>query len=290
MAEANEPKKASAPVDRARAAASAEQAPPALDRFTAALVRAVLEPFAELGRLTKMLFETLFWAVRPPYRLRLLVDSMEFVGVGSVFIITLTGFFVGAVLGLQLAEGFRRFNAESQTGALVGIALTREIGPVFAALMVASRAGSAMTAQLGSMRVTNQIDALVTMAVNPVQYLVVPRVLAGLVMVPLLELLFVVVGMFGAWLVCVHLLGIDGGVFLERMRRMVEWPDVRQGLVKAAVFGTTVCLISCRHGFHASGGAAGVGEATNRAVVHCAIAILVLDYVITSMIIGRGLF
>ncbi len=292
MAEPNEPKKRGAPTDRARAGAPAEEPPPPhwIDRLSTAFLRMLLEPFAEIGMLAKMLWETIFWAIRPPYRFRLFVDSMEFIGIGSIFIITLTGFFVGAVLGLQLADGFRRFNAESQTGSVVGIALSREIGPVFAALMVASRAGSAMTAQLGSMRVSNQIDALVTMAVNPVQYLVVPRVVAGLVMVPLLELLFCVIGMFGAWLVCVHLLGIDGGIFLDKMRWIVEWKDVRQGLIKAAVFGTTVCLIACRHGFHASGGAAGVGHATNRAVVHCAIAILVLDYLITSMILGKGLF
>jgi phospholipid/cholesterol/gamma-HCH transport system permease protein len=293
VAEKNESKKHGAPVDPSRSAAAVAVEPPPESlgtRAGTAFLRFLLEPFAELGMLARMFWETLFWAVRPPYRFRLFIDSMEFVGIGSVFIVTLTGFFVGAVLGLQLADGFRRFNAESQTGAVVGIALSREIGPVFASLMVASRAGSAITAQLGSMRVSNQIDALVTMSVNPVQYLVVPRVLAGLLMVPLLDLLFVVVGMFGAWLVCVHLLGIDGGVFLDRMRSIVGWKDVRQGLLKAAVFGTTVCLISCRQGFHASGGAAGVGQATNRAVVHCAIAILALDYIVTSIILGKGLF
>ncbi len=291
MADLKEPKRRGAPVDLARAQAAPEPPPESFaTRLGTGLLRLVLEPFAELGTLARLFGETVFWAVRPPYRFRVLVDSMEFVGIGSIFIITLTAFFIGAVLGLQLADGFRRFNAESQTGAVVGMALSREVGPVMAALMVASRAGSAMTATLGSMRVSNQIDALVTMAVNPIQYLVMPRVVAGLVMVPLLELLFITVGMFGAWLVCIHMLGIDGGIFLDRMRWIVEWRDVRQGIFKAAVFGTTVCLISCRQGFYATGGAAGVGQATNRAVVHCAIAVLAQDYIITSVILGKGLF
>src|SRR5690606_29003643 len=182
------------------------------------------------------------------------------------------------------------FNAENQAGAVIGVALAREMGPVFTALMVSSRAGSAITAQLGSMRVSHQIDALVTMAVNPVQYLVVPRLIAGVVMVPVLDILFNIVGMFGAWAVSVHMLGLDSGIFLDRMRTMVEWDDVMQGVMKSAIFGATVCLIACRQGFYTTGGAAGVGQATNRAVVHNAIAILALDYIVTSILLGEGLF
>ncbi|MDH3845746.1 MAG: ABC transporter permease, partial [Myxococcales bacterium] len=171
-----------------------------------------------------------------------------------------------------------------------GLALAREVGPVFAALMVTSRAGSAMTTELGSMRVTNQIDALVTMAVNPVQYLVVPRLVAGFVMVPVLTMLFSVVGVFGAFSVAVFLLGLDPGVFMDRLQWLVDWDDVSQGLIKAMVFGVAVTLIACRQGFFAKGGAAGVGRATNRAVVHSAIAILMLDYLVTSMVLGEGFF
>ena len=147
-----------------------------------------------------------------------------------------------------------------------------------------------MTTELGSMRVTNQIDALVTMAIEPVQYLVVPRVLAGLVMVPVLTMLFNVVGVFGAFFVAVSLLGLDPGVFMDRLRWLVDWDDVSQGLIKAMVFGVAVTLIACRHGFFAEGGAAGVGRATNRAVVQSAIAILMLDYFVTGIILGEGLF
>jgi phospholipid/cholesterol/gamma-HCH transport system permease protein len=254
------------------------------------LGKLVLSPFVELEALFRLLWECVFWAVRPPYRGRLFVDAMEFIGIGSIFIVSLTAVFIGGVLSLQLVDGFRDFGAENQTGAVIGLGLAREIGPVFAALMVTSRAGSAMTTELGSMRVTNQIDALVTMAVNPVQYLIVPRVVAGLVMVPILTMLFNVVGMFGAWFVAVRLLGIDPGIFMDRMRWLVDWGDLRQGLIKAAVFGVALTLIACRQGFHAGGGAAGVGRATNRAVVHSAIAILMLDYLVTSIILEQGLF
>lgn len=279
-----------APTDPKRAAPKEPDPEPSpLSLLTDALVERALSPFVEVGYLSRMLGEAIFWGVRPPYRFRQFVAAMEFVGVGSIFIITLTSFFVGAVLSLQLVDGFRQFSAENQTGAVVGLGLSREIGPVFAALMVASRAGSAMTTELGSMRVTSQIDAMQTMAVNPVQYLIVPRLVAGLTMVPLLGMWFNIVGMFGAYIVAVHLMGIDGGIFLERMRWLVGWDDIQQGIVKSAVFGVAVTLIACRQGFYASGGAAGVGLATNRCVVHCAIAVLALDYVITSIMLGQGM-
>ncbi len=284
--------RAGVPVDPGRAGAGSREepaAPPLVSVLTDRFLTAVLSPFAEIGALIKLLGSVIFWGLRPPYRGRLFVRAMEFVGVQSTFIVGITGFFIGAVLSLQLVNGFRNLGVESQTGSIVGFALAREIGPVFSALMVSSRAGSAMTTELGSMRVTNQIDALITMAVNPVQYLIVPRVVAGLLMVPVLTIMFDVIGMAGAWLVATNLLGLDSGVFLERMRWLVDWKDVRLGLVKAAVFGVTVCLIACRQGFFAKGGAAGVGQATNRSVVHNAIAILVLDYLVTGIVLGEGL-
>ena len=250
----------------------------------------LLSPFVEISALFKLLWEALFWGVRPPYRGRLFVEAMEFIGIGSIFLVSLTAVFVGGVLALQLVDGFRDFGAENQTGAVIGLALAREVGPVFAALMVTSRAGSAMTTEIGSMRVTNQIDALVTMAVNPVQYLVVPRLVAGFVMVPVLTMLFNVVGVMGAFFVAVALLGLDPGVFMDRLKWLVDWDDLSQGLIKAMVFGVAVTLIACRQGFYAKGGAAGVGRATNRAVVQSAIAILMLDYLVTSLVLGEGFF
>jgi phospholipid/cholesterol/gamma-HCH transport system permease protein len=254
------------------------------------LLKLILSPFVEIGALFKLLWESVFWGIRPPYRGRLFVEAMEFIGIGSIFLVSLTAIFVGGVLALQLVDGFRDFGAQNQTGAVIGLALAREVGPVFAALMVTSRAGSAMTTELGSMRVTNQIDALVTMAVNPVQYLVVPRLVAGFVMVPVLTMLFNIVGVTGAFLVAVGLLGLDPGVFMDRLKWLVDWDDVSQGLIKAMVFGVAVTLIACRQGFYAEGGAAGVGRATNRAVVQSAIAILMLDYLVTSLVLGQGFF
>ena len=254
------------------------------------LLKVLLSPFVEISALFKLLWEAVFWGIRPPYRGRLFVEAMEFIGIGSIFLVSLTAVFVGGVLALQLVDGFRDFGAENQTGAVIGLALAREVGPVFAALMVTSRAGSAMTTELGSMRVTNQIDALVTMAVNPVQYLVVPRLVAGFVMVPVLTMLFNVVGVMGAFFVAVALLGLDPGVFMDRLKWLVDWDDLSQGLIKAMVFGVAVTLIACRQGFYAKGGAAGVGRATNRAVVQSAIAILMLDYLVTSLVLGEGFF
>jgi len=256
------------------------------DRVYAGLAAGPLALLAEIGQLARLLGLAAFWAVRRPFRPRLFIEAMDFVGVGSVFIVALTGTFVGMVFGLQLVEGFRQFGAESQTGSVVGLALTRELSPVFAALMVSARGGSAMTTELGSMRVTDQIDALTTMAVNPVQYLVVPRLFAGLVMVPMLAMLSNAVGLAGAYGVSVYLQGLDPGVFMDRVTWYVDGWDLAQGLIKAGVFGFAITLIACRQGFFASGGAAGVGRATNRSVVHSAVMILVLDYVLTSMFIG----
>lgn len=243
----------------------------------------------EVGSLALLLGQAIFWGARPPYRVRLWIDALDFVGVGSIFIVGLTGLFVGMVFGLQLVDGFRQLGAENQVGTVIGLALTRELAPVFSALMVSSRAGSAMTTELGSMRVTDQIDALSTMAVNPVQYLVVPKLIAGFIALPALTMLFNVIGIAGAWLVCVQMLGLDPGVFFDKVFWFVDGRDLFQGVVKAGVFGLAIALIACRHGFYASGGAAGVGRATNRAVVQSAVSILLLDYVITGIVTGQGL-
>jgi len=256
------------------------------DRVFQAILTPPLAVLAEIGTLAKLLGLAAFWAVRPPFRPRLFIEAMDFIGVGSIFIVGLTGTFVGMVFGLQLVEGFRQFGAESQTGSVVGLALTRELSPVFAALMVSARGGSAMTTELGSMRVTDQIDALTTMAVNPVQYLVVPRLVAGLIMVPMLAMLSNTVGLMGAFAVSVYLQGLDPGIFMDRVTWYVDGWDLSQGLIKAGAFGFAISLIACRQGFFASGGAAGVGRATNRSVVHSAIMILVLDYLLTSLFIG----
>lgn len=238
---------------------------------------------AEIGLMARLMFETVMWAIRPPYRVARVIDAMEFIGVESILIVGLTAASVGSVFSLQLVDGFRRFGAENQVGSVIGIALARELAPVFSALMVSARAGSSIATEIGSMRVSNQIDALTTMSVNPVQFLVAPRVIAGVLMVPVMALLFNLVGLGGAYVVAVQINGLDGGIFLERVRWFVDRIDLFQLLFKAAVFGLAITMISCRQGFYASGGAAGVGLATNRAVVQSAVTVLVLDYVITSL-------
>jgi len=259
-----------------------------LKRLGATLIRPAVTLLAEIGATVRLLGLAVFWGIRPPYRFRLFFEAMEFVGVQSLFIVGLTGLFIGMVFGIQLVDGFRDFGAENQTGAVVGMALARELSPVFTALMVSSRAGSAMSTELGSMRVSDQIDALLTMAVNPVQYLVVPRLVAGVIMVPILTMIFNMVGIFGAWLVCVQLLGLDHGIFVDKVRWIVDGKDLMQGMVKALVFGLAVVLIACRQGFYAKGGAAGVGQATTSAVVQSAVSILALDYLVTSFMMGQG--
>jgi phospholipid/cholesterol/gamma-HCH transport system permease protein len=225
---------------------------------------------------------TLMWVARPPYRIIEIFKAMDFVGVQSVFIVSLTGIFSGMVLALQTTHTLRQFSAEGVVGSVVAISLTRELSPVFSALMVTARAGSAMGAELGNMRVTEQIDALTTMSVSPVQYLVVPRMVASVLMLPLLCVLYSCVGMFGAWMIAVELLGVDPGIFIANIEKYLTLNDFTMGLIKSAVFGFLISTISCHQGFFASGGARGVGIATTRAVVQSAVALFIANYVITN--------
>ena len=225
---------------------------------------------------------TLIWVVRPPYRVIELLKAMDFVGAQSVFIVSLTGIFSGMVLALQTTHTLRQFSAEGGVGSVVAISLTRDLSPVFAALMVTARAGSAMAAELGNMRVTEQIDALTTMGVSPVQYLVTPRMLASILMQPLLCVLYSCVGMVGAWLIAVDMLNVDPGIFVANIEKYLTLNDFSMGLIKSAVFGFLISTISCHQGFYASGGARGVGIATTRAVVQSAVVLLVANYLITN--------
>lgn len=235
----------------------------------------------EIGAMALMLLEALAWLFRPPFRLGLTLRQMEFVGAGSFFIVLLTGTFAGLVLALQLADGFGRFNAESLVGSTIAIALCRELGPVLTGLIVTGRVASAMATELGTMRVTEQIEALQTMAVNPIQYLVVPRVIAGITMIPLLTAFFNVLGMASAYWISVEMVGIDAGSFMRNIRQYLSAEDITVGVIKSVVFGATISLVACYKGFTAAGGARGVGQATTSAVVFNFIAIFLIDYVIT---------
>jgi phospholipid/cholesterol/gamma-HCH transport system permease protein len=235
-----------------------------------------------IGATVSLTIQTVAWLFRPPFRFGQVLAAMEFLGVGSIFIIALTGTFTGMVLALQMFNTLKRLQSEGLVGAIVAIALAREMSPVFAALMVTARVGSAWAAELGNMRITEQVDAITTMGVSPVQYLLTPRVLASTLMTPLLCVVFTCVGMAGGWLVGVEGLGIDPGVFISKIKLYAFPKDFFMGEIKAAVFGFLIAAISCRQGYHASGGARGVGIATTRAVVQSAVAILVANYLLTS--------
>lgn len=238
-----------------------------------------------LGQITKFLLQFFKWVRARPYRYSLYIQEMSKIGVGSAPIIILVGFFTGAVFALQTGYAFRLFNAESMVGSTVALSLCREIGPVFAALMVIAHMGSAMAAEIGTMRVSEQIDALETMAVNPYHYLVVPKILSTTLMLPLLTVLFNFVGIYASYLVGVGLLDIPEGPFLIRLEQYVEIDDLYGGLFKSVLFGFLLSGISCYQGFYARGGAAGVGRATTKAVVQSSVSILIIDYFLTQWIL-----
>ncbi len=237
----------------------------------------------EFGRIIILFGRSIAWLVRPPFRVVQFLTQLNFVGAQSVLLIVLTGAFTGMVSILQGYNGLHRYGAESMLGATVALALSRELGPVISALMIIGRVGSAITAELGSMRNTQQIDALSSMAVEPVQYLVVPRILAATLTLPLLALVFSFSGMVGAYLVATNYLGIDPGMFMSGIRYYLDLDDIVHGLVKSLVFGLIFSLIACNEGFYSTGGARGVGIATTRSVVVSAVLVLISDYMITAM-------
>lgn len=252
-------------------------------RVVEALGRLLLDRVESWGRFVFFLARALSWVFRPPWRLRLIMNQLEFVGVQSLSIIMVTGFFTGGVFALQAEYGFGLFGAQSLTGSTVTLALSRSIGPVFAALMVVARAGSAMAAEIGTMKVTEQIDALEAMAVDPVDYLVVPRVLATSLVLPLLTMVFNSVGILGAWYFSRAVIGIDDGMFWGRFDWYLDPDDITDGLIKAAIFGFMLSWIGCAKGLATTGGAQGVGVTTTRAVVYASVTILVSDYFITRI-------
>jgi phospholipid/cholesterol/gamma-HCH transport system permease protein len=260
---------------------------PTLPKRLLDLIDVVVDPILglldDLGATVLLLGQALTWMVRPPFRIAQLMIAIEFIGAGSLFIAGLVGMFTGMAFTVSTIVGFRQFSAEGMVGGVVALALARELAPVLAAVVVTARAGSTMASELGNMRVTEQIDAITTMGVSPVQYLVVPRVLATTIVLPLLAMCFAIAGMFGAWVVAVLWQSIDPGVFFDRIQTFVKWSDIRMMLVKSALFGVVVSTICCKKGFFASGGARGVGEATAKAVVASIVAIFAFDYVVTTL-------
>jgi phospholipid/cholesterol/gamma-HCH transport system permease protein len=233
---------------------------------------------AYFGDHSMLLFQSITWLFRRPFRLRLFLDQMEFVGVGSLPIILLVGFFSGAVAAQQAIAALEIFRQERFVGATVGLSLAQELAPVFTALMITARAGSGMATELGSMRITEQIDALSTFAVNPVQYLVTPRIVATVLMMPVMTMVFNVCGLVGAYLYSIVIRDVDLGQFLEYYTYWTDPKDYIIGATKAAVFGVALSLAACYQGFNVRGGAKEVGMATTRAVVAGSVSVLILDY------------
>ena len=223
-------------------------------------------------------------AITPPFDFGLLVHQLYIIGVQSIAVVALVGLFTGAVLAVQGEYTLSQFGAEGFVGSAVALSLIRELGPVLTALMVNGRAGSAMTAELGIMKISEQVDALRSMAVDPLRYLMVPRLLAGIISGPLLTSIFNVVGIAGGYFVATQTLGLSSGIFLSQMEQAVKSVDVMSGLVKSGVFGLIVAWISCYKGWTCGFGAVGVNRATTSAVVTASVLILVLDYFLTSIL------
>lgn len=253
------------------------------------MLRPILSVFENVGTIVSLTIQTVLWLVRPPFRMSQMLAAMDFIGVQSIFIVGLTGIFSGMVLALQTTYALRAFSAEGRVGGIVAVSLAREVAPVFSAIMITARAGSAMAAELGNMRVTEQIDAITTMGVSPVQYLLSPRLLAGVFMGPLLCILYMTVGMCGAYVVSIVWLGGDYGIFLNSIKNTAAPKDLFMGIVKGSVFGFIISAIACRHGFYASGGARGVGLATTNAVVESCVSILVTNYILTQVMLQGAL-
>ncbi len=237
----------------------------------------------EMGRMLLFLLDTIRWSFSAPFRLDLLFQQMERVGVRSVLVVILTGVFSGLVLALQTFYATRKFGAETLVGVTVALSMTRELGPVLTSLMVTGRAGSAMAAEIGAMRVTEQIDALFSMAVNPIKYLIVPRVLASIVVLPILTVIADFIGILGGYFMGVIILGINAGAFVANMEKYVKLGDIYHGLIKATVFGLILSIIGCYKGYTATGGAEGVGRATTESVVLAAVVILMTNYILTAV-------
>jgi len=236
----------------------------------------------EAGSLCLLLLRTVGWAVRPPFRVRSFFEQMAGVGVSSLPIVLITAVFTGVVLALQTTTGFKRFNSEDLVGTVVALSICRELGPVLTGLIVSGRVGSGMAAELGTMRVTEQIDALETLATDPVNYLAVPRFLAGLVMLPALTALADVVGMASGYAVSVFVLHANPTIYFRRSMDFLAFEDIYAGIVKAAAFGMIIAIVGCRKGFTAVGGAEGVGRATTHSVVLSSMLILTANYFITA--------
>jgi len=246
--------------------------------------RVILALLHEIGRLCVFGVDAVTAVVRPPVYWPLVLKQMMRIGFFSLPVVGLTAFFTGGVLALQIYTGASRYGAEAFVPLVVLVGITRELGPVIAGLMVAGRVAAAIAAELGTMRVTEQIDALTTLATNPIKYLVVPRLLAAVVSMPILVAIADSIGIFGGYVAATQSLGFTGSIYLKNTMDAVTFQDVSSGLIKATAFGFIIALMGCYHGFHSKGGAQGVGAATTSAVVSASILILAANYILTNLL------
>ncbi len=242
---------------------------------------------AETGRFAQFSGNAIVHCFRPPFFIGIWARQMMAIGYYSLPVVGLTAFFTGGVLALQIYIGGTRFNAESIVPTIVVLGITRELGPVIGGLMVAGRVSAAIAAEIGTMRVTEQIDALVTLSTNPFNYLIAPRVIAAIITLPVLVLIGDIIGVMGGYIVSTQSLDFNSATYIKNTADFVEAGDVTSGLWKAAVFGFIIALMGCYHGFHSRGGAQGVGSATTYAVVAASILILAANYLMTSILFSE---
>ena len=255
--------------------------------FLAIIGQVALALFAEIGRVTAFTWSAVSHILRPPFFWRLLSQQMMRIGYFSLPVVALTAFFTGGALALQIYYGGNNINSESIVSTIVALGITRELGPVLGGLMVAGRVAAAIAAELGTMRVTEQIDALTTLSTNPIKYLVVPRLVAAVITLPLLVLVADIIGVMGGFVAGTASLHFNPGVYINTTVSFLKASDVTSGLIKAGVFGFIIALMGCFHGFNSKGGAQGVGRATTNAVVSSSVLILASNYVMTSLLFAK---
>ena len=251
--------------------------------LTQAVGHSILSFFQSIGALSLFIGKATAKCFAPPFYPRLIIKQFIDIGYYSLPVVGMTALFTGMVLALQSYTGFTRFNAEGAIAGVVALSVTRELAPVLAGLMVAGRVGASIAAEIGTMRVTEQIDALVTLSVNPFKYLIAPRVIAGTLMLPILVLIGDIIGIYGGYIVSIYNLDFSSGNYIAQTWDILEKMDVVSGLIKAAVFGFIVSMMGCYHGFNSGRGAQGVGTATTYAVVSASILILITNYILTQV-------
>lgn len=244
-----------------------------------------LSRLSRMGHMFLFLIHSIYFIFVPPFKFNVLLRQIRFLGSKSMVVIILTGSFTGMVLALQLFYTLRKFGSDALLGPAIALSLIRELGPVMSALMITGRAGSALAAEIGMMRSSEQIDALTAMALNPMRYLIVPNIVAGIIVFPLLTSIFDLIGIYGGYVVGVKLLGVSSGTYFSQMENFVGMEDIRLGLYKSLSFGVIVSWVCCYKGFYAGYGAEGVSKSTTEAVVTSSILILIWDYFLGSLLL-----